>query len=176
MKNHNGIDFTRLEKEGGGYVASVNYGVYCPADGFTVTKVAEDLTNPKGAQPNGGGNYLYLLSDDILFDKDNRGYRLYLGFLHAEKIFVKEGDKPKKGELLMLADSTGFSTGRHTHISAFRLDPVTMEKMDINEANNSTDPAQYWDGTYAQDAVGVSDWIFWKNIITLRNYQNVRRI
>jgi murein DD-endopeptidase MepM/ murein hydrolase activator NlpD len=162
MKRHNGIDFVRLD---GNYVAQVNFAVYCPADGFTVKTV--------GYQEKGAGNYVELISDEVIFGADNRGFRLRLVFMHAEHVFVKVGDKPKKGELLMLADNTGFSTGRHTHLTAQRVDPLTGEYMDSNDANNSIDPAQFWDGKYAQDAVGIHDWIFWKNIITLRNYKHV---
>jgi murein DD-endopeptidase MepM/ murein hydrolase activator NlpD len=69
---------------------------------------------------------------------------------HAKKILVKVGDEPALGELLMIADNTGFSTGLHTHMGLYRLNDK-HQKLDSNEATGSSDPAIYFTGEYAAD-------------------------
>ena len=39
-------------------------------------------------------------------------------YLHAKEIKVKKGQMVKAGDLVMLCDNTGFSTGEHLHVSA----------------------------------------------------------
>jgi murein DD-endopeptidase MepM/ murein hydrolase activator NlpD len=73
---------------------------------------------------------------------------------HAKQILVPEGYKPALGELLMIADNTGFSTGIHTHMGLYRVgfDGTRVTNyFDINEANGSFDPALFFTGEYAID-------------------------
>ena len=81
----------------------------------------------------------------------------YLCLVHGKKILVKPGDEPKLGELLMIADNTGFSTGPHTHFGMYR---VKLEKgawifVDKNNANGSFDPTLFSTGAYAIDKATV---------------------
>lgn len=68
-------------------------------------------------------------------------------YAHASKICVEEGEKVKKGDLIMLVGSTGWSTGPHLHfevrIDGKKYDPlpyITSNKMpstDDNEKENN---------------------------------------
>lgn len=152
-KNHNGVDFIRWRDD-------KRYAVYCPADRFTVTAVYQN-TDPKGALPNGGGNQIEILSDDT-FEENGVKYRLYMYFLHAEYIFCKQGDKLQEGEMMMIADNTGFSTGTHTHWGCYRVHPTTNAKLDTNDASGSCNPLQWIHSRYAQE--GISQALLMKNV------------
>jgi len=144
FKLHNGIDANVGKYNWDNSVVS-EYPVYCPVEGFTVQKV--DFS------PQGGGNEMWLMSDDVLQIGDQLMHA-WIPLCHAKKILVSEGDKPKLGELLMIADNTGFSTGIHTHMGLYRVDIAasgTIRKIDTNFAEGSTDPALYFVNKYAVD-------------------------
>lgn len=83
-------------------------------------------------------------------------------YVHLKKgsFRVKAGDKVKTGDIIALANNTGFSTGSHLH---FGLKPVKKgEKAwqwDNAENDNgyrgAIDPAPYWSGFHAKDAMSV---------------------
>jgi murein DD-endopeptidase MepM/ murein hydrolase activator NlpD len=124
-------------------------------------------------QPNGGGIFVSLISDQIYdFDDSVRAFVL-ADFLHCEKLLVQEGQHVILGQPLAIADNTGFSTGPHTHIqlrreqkvpahsattastaSAYRIvdDVFLLEDIDKNDMNDSFDPIAYYTSTYAIDA------------------------
>lgn len=140
FKLHNGIDSNIGKKNSLGDIVT-EYPVWCPVEGFRVSSVRYE--------PNGGGNELWLKSLNKL-EINGRECYASIGLCHAKKIFVKAGDTPKLGELLMIADSTGFSTGLHTHMGLYRLDD-SGRKMDVNEATGSSDPAPFFTGAFAVD-------------------------
>lgn len=146
FKRHNGIDSVNGKTNWDGTIKT-EFLVYCPVEGFYV----ESVTN----EPNGGGNQVSLVSNKRLVIGGKECYvRLFL--CHAKKILVKPGDQLELGELIMISDSTGFSTGLHLHVGMYRLDPKNMQKMDVNEATGSYDPAMFWTGEYAVDKASVS--------------------
>lgn len=116
-------------------------------------------------QPVGGGNVVSLLTEPIWFDAftcttpDTRqvkfpsgNFRVRIDFLHLDHALVKIGDKVKVGDLIAIGDNTGFSTGSHTHIQWRRvLSDSNNTHGDTNDANNSFDPTQFYDGVYAKD-------------------------
>jgi murein DD-endopeptidase MepM/ murein hydrolase activator NlpD len=65
---------------------------------------------------------------------------LRLWFCHAKKILVNVGYEPALGEIIMIANNTGFSTGPHTHMGLYRLTD-RKQKLDTNEATGSFDPS-----------------------------------
>ena len=67
------------------------------------------------------------------------------------------GYEPKVGELIMIADSTGFSTGPHTHMGLYRVDfnGKKMEWLDTNEANGSFAPNLFFTLRYAVDVADL---------------------
>lgn len=148
FKRHNGIDANVGKFDVLGNVVS-EYPVYCPVEGFTVKKV--DFA------PQGGGNELWLISDEKLQIGDTEAYA-YMPLCHAKKILVKPGDKLKLGQLMMIADNTGFSTGIHTHMGLYRVEytNATIHLLDQNDAEGSYDPSPFFSNTYAVDEAELS--------------------
>lgn len=136
---HNGIDAKP-------HLTDTSYPVYCPVAGFRVAGVT--------FEQNGGGNELWLESKGTfkMFDQECR-VRIFL--CHAEKILVPVGYEPELGELLMIADNTGFSTGPHTHIGLYRID-ANGNKIDTNQATGSFDPSLFFIGDFAADNASLA--------------------
>jgi len=99
-----------------------------PHDGF-------DIAAPKGtpvyAMADGivilAGNNFYYNGNFILID---HGLNLSSIYLHLNKMFVKNGDRVKKGEKIGEIGTTGRSTGPHLHWSVRwmkkRINPVSV--------------------------------------------------
>lgn len=130
--HHNGEDF----------ILGDDAKLYAPFD-CSVSKVDN--------YPKGAGNFVSLVSDNIYEFSDGVSCKVYIDFLHMKQQLVKVGDKLKCGELLGIADNTGFSTGPHTHGQYRRVDSITNKELDKNNANNSFDPHDYWNKSYAVD-------------------------
>lgn len=142
FKRHNGIDASTIS--GGEY--GRRWQIYCPAEGFRVSGI--------GFYPQGGGNQLEITSKDMhLID----GVMCYIQIVicHGHKILVKVGDEPEVGELLMIANNTGFSTGPHTHMGMYRLNKK-FRKIDTNEATGSYNPALFFTGEFAIDKASLA--------------------
>lgn len=147
FKLHNGIDAsTKIVWNG---VVNTEFPVYCPVEGFKVLRV--------DYQPNGGGNEIWLVSKTPLQMFDQECYAAMI-LCHAKKILVSEGYEPALGELIMIADNTGFSTGLHTHMGLYRgtFENGAFTKIDKNEATGSFDPSLFFTETYAIDVATVS--------------------
>ena len=119
-------------------------------------------------QPNGGGIFVSVLSDEQFTFDDGMSCYVLADFLHCDHLLVTEGQHVTLGVPLAVADNTGFSTGPHTHIqlrretklpapagaaSSYRLlsESVWLQDVDKNDANNSFDPTPYYTKTYAID-------------------------
>lgn len=142
---HNGYDANVGKYDWQGKVIS-EYPVYCPVEGFRVSEVA--------FYPNGGGNQVGLVSKEKVQVGDRLCYASVL-LCHAKRVLVKVGDEPAVGELLMIADNTGFSSGIHTHIGTYRLDD-NLNKLDQNEASGSYNPELLFTGGYAIDVASYA--------------------
>ncbi len=72
----------------------------------------------------------YYSGNTIFIDS---GLGLIFMYAHLSKIFVKEGDKIKKGEVIGLVGKTGRVTGPHLHLGLFihgiPVDPVSLFKI-----------------------------------------------
>jgi murein DD-endopeptidase MepM/ murein hydrolase activator NlpD len=97
-----------------GYTRYVN-GKY---DG---SHTAIDLAAPTGTEvhaTNGGrivlAETLYLTGNSIYMD---HGMNLFSQYAHLSKLLVKTGDIVKKGDIIGLVGTTGFSTGPHLHFT-----------------------------------------------------------
>ena len=66
-----------------------------------------------------GWNYAY--GNYVVIDHGGGVSTLYA---HASKLKVKEGDKVKRGQVIMLVGSTGYSTGPHLHYEIITKDGV----------------------------------------------------
>jgi murein DD-endopeptidase MepM/ murein hydrolase activator NlpD len=159
FNRHNGVDIAL------GYGAEVR----APFNG-KVIKVDN--------QPNGGGNFVGFLSDNI-YDFPAftcitpegtqvffppRQSKILIDFLHLDHAILKEGDSARCGELLAIADNTGFSTGPHTHIQPRRVTGTSksdIQFLDQNDANGSFDPTRFWSTIYAVDYKDIQEKISW---------------
>lgn len=137
FKRHNGIDAAVIP-------AKKTYPVFCPVEGFKVQQVRYN--------PEGGGHEVWLISKNKLQMFEKECYA-YLCMVHAEKILVPVGYEPALGELIMIADNTGFSTGPHTHIGLYRVnyDGKRITYLDKNDATGSYDPYLFFTKQYAVD-------------------------
>ena len=108
--------------------------------------------------PNGGGNVLGVLSLQEYDGPKKKPAYVLIDFLHLESFKVKVGTKGKTGDLLAIADNTGFSTGPHTHIQYRWVYKKNASLIDVekNDAHNSFDPAPYRTGVYAKTIGTVS--------------------
>lgn len=144
---HNGIDVA----------LSPDKHILAPFKG-TVVRVA---TKENGLwQPNGGGVFLGIVSDQYDFPAftnktpDNvsvsfvsSNCNVLADLLHLDHILVKEGDKVTAGQLVAIGDNTGFSTGPHCHTQWRRINwmgGTNYSTVDTNDANNSFDPTQFF--------------------------------
>jgi len=135
---HNGLDIALGEDK----------TLYAPCDGYIVRI---------GNQPQGGGIFLGLMSEEAKFEDGT--YRALIDLLHCERLLVSEGDYVKVGQAIAIADNTGFSTGPHTHIQPRRVkrwngkfgESLSWTGADKNDANGSFDPVPFWNGKYSQD-------------------------
>jgi murein DD-endopeptidase MepM/ murein hydrolase activator NlpD len=121
-----------------------------------------------GYQPNGGGIFCGFISDDefdfdafdcttpegIVIHFPAMKCRVLMDFLHLEEINAVEGQHYNAGDILAIQDNTGFSTGPHTHIQPRRVswNGIAVTTLDVNDANNSFDPSQFWNGFPAAQA------------------------
>ena len=141
FSHHNGIDFA-LQADG---------KLRAPCRGIVVRT---------GNQPLGGGIFLGLMTEE--FDRPI-GTRVLIDFLHCAILLKKEGDIVKIGDVIAIADSTGFSTGPHTHMQTRRVvdwnggvgDALQWIGVDKNDANNSFDPMPYMAQHYADEYQGI---------------------
>lgn len=151
--HHNGIDFT------------------VDTDGF-VKAMCNGRVVSVGDNPTGAGRYVVYRTPLVFCE----GVECYVEFyyMHAEKILVKVGDEVEVGTTLMIADNTGFSTGPHTHISAYRISKEGG-RIDMDMATNRTfDFSKYFIGKYADDYFEVTP--FTKDIFIGEKSQEVTKL
>jgi murein DD-endopeptidase MepM/ murein hydrolase activator NlpD len=148
---HNGVDLNLVDGQ----------SIFAPLEAEVVNI---------GNEPSGGGIFVSLLSSSqYTFDGDSTPTFVLLDFFHCQEIKVSIGDHVAIGQLIALGDNTGVTTGSHTHmqprresvvpapvgatINAYRFmgNEVCFMDFDKNDANNSFDPAPYWNGTYADE-------------------------
>lgn len=139
FKEHNGLDAACISVNP--YKQAKTWPVYCPAEGLRVYATRYS--------PNGGGFETVLSSKEEIDLPTGRGY-LHLYFMHNEKNFLTAGYEPALGELIAIGDNTGFSTGPHSHIGAYRMDK-NGRKLDSNKANGSFNPEPLFTEQYAVD-------------------------
>lgn len=142
FKLHNGIDAVAQTNQND--PDHTTWPLYCPAEGMVVQSTHY--------YPNGGGNMLLLISKNKVQMFERECY-VWMVFMHCKKILVPVGYEPKVGELVAIANNTGFSTGPHTHFGIYRVDydGKDVTKLDTNDAEGSFDPSLFWSGAYAVD-------------------------
>ncbi|MCH5204788.1 MAG: peptidoglycan DD-metalloendopeptidase family protein [Oscillospiraceae bacterium] len=122
-RNHGGIDIV-------GASASVSsQNIYTVQSG-TVIKVYNGCKhdNPKWYSCGCGGGW----GNYIVIDHGGKISTLYA---HCRKIFVSEGQKVTKGDVIGLVGTTGWSTGEHLHfevrVDGIRVDPLNYTYHDV---------------------------------------------
>ena len=77
-------------------------------------------------------------------------------YMHAEKCLVTKGQKIKAGDPLIIAGNTGFSTGPHTHISAYFINELD-ERIPVGnpETDYCIDFSKYYNGYFSDEATKV---------------------
>lgn len=76
-------------------------------------------------------------------------------YMHAAKHLCKTGTILKAGDPVIVADNTGFSTGPHTHISAYFINEANIKLPGDPEVDHCFDFSKYYNGYYADDAQTV---------------------
>ena len=124
------------------------------ADGIVVA-MCRGVVIRTGDNPTGAGKYVEYRTLEPVEAEGSTGHVAFTA-MHGERILVKPGDSTWAGTPLMVADNTGFSTGPHTHISAYFVDPTTGFKIENGnkETNHCFDFSKYYNGFYADDVFG----------------------
>ena len=132
---HNGVDVA----------LGADSKVYAPFDCQVVKN---------GFQPNGGGIYCGVISINEYTFPDGVTCKVLVDSLHLKQILVTEGQTLQCGDVIAIADNTGFSTGPHTHFQFRRVswDGKVITTLDTNDANNSFDQTPYFNGHFAVEA------------------------
>ncbi|HEY5235540.1 MAG TPA: hypothetical protein VIJ14_05135 [Rhabdochlamydiaceae bacterium] len=151
--HHNGIDAINGSNR-------TKWPVYCPVDGFKVTEVA--------FYPKGGGKQIGMVSKQKLQIGDKLCF-VSIILCHADKVLVPVGYEPVLGEMITVADNTGFSTGAHTHMGMYRLND-DLSKMDSNDETGSYDPSLCFANAFAVDQASLatlikSDWRYYQYVL-----------
>ncbi|MES2668083.1 MAG: M23 family metallopeptidase [Patescibacteria group bacterium] len=105
-----------------------------------------------GNQPDGSGNFVCILSREKYRFEDGKHAHVELTFMHLAKPCVSVGMKVEVGDLLALGGRTGRATGTHVHLAPKRVRRGVFgyRDFDRNDADNTFDPAPYWNGMYAR--------------------------
>lgn len=99
----------------------------------------------------GAGNFVRYKTNVSVEAEGKSGYVAFM-YMHAKVQLVKVGDKILAGDELIVADNTGFSTGPHTHISAYFIDNITNTKLPLDPTTDHCfDFSKYYNGKYAPD-------------------------
>ena len=97
-----------------GYTRYIN-GVY------SGSHTAIDLAAPQGTPVYATNDGVVALADDLyltgLTIYIDHGMHLFSQYAHLSELKVKTGDRVKKGDVIGLVGSTGFSTGPHLHFT-----------------------------------------------------------
>ena len=156
FNKHNGIDFVRRYGE-------KTWPLYMPLKA-KITDVGENTK---------AGKYARFISTDRY---EVLGKLCYIGgiIMHMASQGVLRHQICEVGELIGMADNTGFSTGPHTHISIYRLKEDIFNENDLSNrldtdasTNNTIDPHPYWTGFFAEDYGTVIS--IYRSIINLLN-------
>lgn len=110
------------------------------------------------------GNYVRLKTLQPVEAEGKTG-RVAFMYMHAKEHLCKVGDILKAGDPVIVADNTGFSTGPHTHISAYFVNERNIKVDGDPDVDHCFDFSKYYNGYHADDAQAVL--LILKKIITL---------
>ena len=149
------------------YIVAQKFGIYNPAylqfgfskhngEDFAVDKDGVVLAMCDGVVTetgfnSGAGNFVKYKTNEKV-DVDGVPRTVGFMYMHGERILVKQWDLVKAGTPLMIADNTGFSTGPHTHISAYFLNELGNKIVLDPASNDCFDFSKFYNGFHADDA------------------------
>lgn len=138
---HNGIDF----------LIDADSVVRAMCDGI-VTEVRDYIQDGKYVGAGKAVRYRTLVPVEA---EDHTSYAEFM-YMHAKEQLVSVGQKVKAGDPIIIADNTGFSTGPHTHISAYFVNENGSKQLiGQSESDYCFDFSKYYNGYYADDATRV---------------------
>ncbi|MCZ8521912.1 MULTISPECIES: peptidoglycan DD-metalloendopeptidase family protein [Paenibacillus] len=105
---------------------------------FSGAHLAVDLAAPEGTPVKAANDGIVALSEPLYLTGNSiyidHGMGLFSQYAHLSKLQVKAGDKVKRGDVIGLVGTTGFSTGPHLHFTFW------MHNVQVN-------PTLFWDTT-----------------------------
>ncbi len=102
---------------------------------------------------SGAGNYVKYRTNDPIEAEGRIGYVQFM-YMHADHQLVSIGQKIEAGTALIVADNTGFSTGPHTHISAYFVNEAGIKEPVGDPASDYCfDHSKYFNGSFSDDLV-----------------------
>jgi len=102
----------------------------------------------------GAGTYVRYKTN-VPVEVEGRTAHVAFMYMHAEKALVKVGQQVTPMTPLIIADNTGFSTGPHTHISAYLIDSKNAKMALDPKSDHCFDFAKYYNGYHAVDSEKV---------------------
>lgn len=103
---HNGVDYVSLIND---------LNIYCTIDG--IVRIAANGYN------GGAGNYVEVYGKDGFYHR----------YLHLDKIFVKQNQEVKQGQIIGIMGNTGLSFGIHLHYDVRKFKQLDWT---VNGVNN----------------------------------------
>lgn len=134
FSRHNGIDFA------------------VDADGI-VRAMCDGVVYETGFN-SGAGNFVRYKTLKPVKVGDKEGVVAFM-YMHADHVLCKQGDILKAGDPVIVADNTGFSTGPHTHISAYFVDSNNVKLPGDATVDHCFDFSKYYNGYFADNAQDV---------------------
>lgn len=140
LRGHSGLDIT----------APTGTYLYASQDGF-VEEVQTEVERGLGVG---------IITNEKFFCQET-GHKEYfkIRYWHLQSILVKKGQEVKVGDVIGLADNTGYSSGSHLH---FEIKPVRQEPnqpwrnvLADNGFFGSVNPQPYLENVFALDYAGM---------------------
>lgn len=124
-------------------------------DGTPVYATHDGIVVMTGADGKGGQTILVRTLEPFDYKDTQSYYQTVYIHMQAGSFKVKPNDRVYVGQVLALADSTGFSTGSHLHFGLKAVVKSSDGLWDTQDYDNghkgAIDPAPYFIGQYAED-------------------------
>jgi murein DD-endopeptidase MepM/ murein hydrolase activator NlpD len=131
---HNGIDF-KVDTDG-------------------IVRAMCDLEVYEVGENSKAGRYVRLKTLNPVEAEGKVGTVAFM-YMHADRHLCKQGDILKAGDPVIVADNTGFSTGPHTHISAYFINSANVKLEGDPDVDHCFDFSKYYNNYYSDDATQV---------------------
>lgn len=131
-------------------------------DGWPVRAAHDGTVTYAGEDGAGGMTVVIRTNEKFLYLNGESYFKSIYCHMRKDGILVTPGQTVAVGDIIAMADNTGYSTGSHLH---FGLKPVVageedwqwFNKEQSNGYNGAIDPRPYWTGYCAEDAPSVKE-------------------